>query len=272
MSDSRMASWPALPIDCHVHLFHPALRLAPGHRYAPRYSADPGRLRDEMAKARVGMAVVVQPSFLGCDNAYLLERLAADPSLAGIAVVPPGASAEELLALRRGGVVGLRLNCIGQPPPRLDEGPHRILTERAAEAGLVLEIQAERAQWRTIAPALPMLPGPVVIDHFGRTPPGDRSGGFEALIEAAQRTSHLWFKFSGPYRFASGAAGACADRILSVVGPGRIVWGSDWPWTQFEARHSYADTLAWLSEWLPVAADRHAVLTANPRNLFQGAN
>ena len=269
MYEDRIASWPELPIDCHVHLFHPGLPLAPGHRYAPGYSADPTQLREQMAQAKVGMAIVVQPSFLGCDNAYLLDVLAADPHLAGIAVVPPDVSAANLLALRQAGVVGLRLNCIGQRAPRLDESLHRVLAERAADAGLVLEIQAEEKQWHTIAPALKTFPGHVIIDHFGRTPPGDASGGFEALIEAARRTPRLWFKFSGPYRFTSGGAADCADRILGTVGSGRIVWGSDWPWTQFEARHSYADTLAWLNDWLPAAADRHAVLITNPRSLFQ---
>ena len=214
------------------------------------------------------MAIVVQPSFLGFDNTYLLQVLAADPNLAGIAVVPPDTTTADLRALRQAGVVGLRLNCIGQEPPRLTEGPHRELAENAAEAGLVLEIQAEGEQWRTIAPTLPALPGRVVIDHFGRTPPGDRSGGFEALMQAVSGAPQLWFKFSGPYRFAPGAAPVCAAAILDVVGPRRIVWGSDWPWTQFEDRWRYADTLAWLDEWMPFDQDRHAICVDNPRRLF----
>ena len=268
LSESRTVASPAEPIDCHVHVFHAGLPLAPGHRYAPGYTAGAADLKAGMEQTGVGRAIVVQPSFLGFDNHHLLELLAAEPRLAGIAVVPPGTSPKKFQALREAGVVGLRLNCIGRPAPRLGDGPDRDLAESAAAAGLVLQIQAEGEQWRSIAPTLPALKGPIVVDHFGRTPPGDASGGFEALMEAARSAPHLWFKFSGPYRFASGAAAACAATILRVVGADRIVWGSDWPWTQFESRFTYAETIAWLDAWLPDPIHRHAVLAINPRRLF----
>ena len=47
---------------------------------------------------------------------------------------------------------------------------------------MVLQIQAEGHQWLTIAPVLARCPATVLIDHFGRTVPGDASGAFEALL------------------------------------------------------------------------------------------
>ena len=40
-------------------------------------------------------------------------------------------------------------------------------------------------------------------------------------------------------------AGALADRF----GPDRLVWGSDWPWTQFEDSMRYEQTVAWRDLW-----------------------
>lgn len=255
-------------VDTHVHIFERRLPLAAARRYAPDYDATPDALRRDMRAAGIAKAVIVQPSFLGTDNHYLLDAIAADPkSFAGIAVVDPTTGIDELKGLKHSGIVGIRLNCIGQPAPDLEKGVHGAFADRLAEAGLVMQIQAEGAQWRSIAPALGDLACTVLVDHFGRTPAGDESGGFEALLSSTA-ASNVWFKFSGPYRFPEGAADRCAAAILNVTGHERIVWGSDWPWTQFEKQHSYPDTLHWLDRWIGDAGDRQQVLADNPARLF----
>ncbi|MCS0502053.1 amidohydrolase family protein [Ancylobacter mangrovi] len=256
-------------VDTHVHVFERSLPLAARRRYQPDYDATAADLLGVMRPAGIARAILVQPSFLGTDNSYVIEQvLRSRGAFAGVAVIDPGMGAEDLATLRRAGIVGIRLNCIGGPAPDFSRGVHREMAERLAAAGLVIEIQAEGAQWRSIAPCLPQLPGPVLVDHFGRTPAGDASGGFEALLAAAAETENLWFKFSGPYRFADGAAAGCASALLAAVGPGRVVWGSDWPWTQFEGCYRYTDTLDWLARWVPDAGARRAILTTNPARLF----
>ena len=256
-------------VDTHVHVFRRGLSLAPQRRYQPAADALPESLLTEMRRAGVARSVLVQPSFLGIDNGYLLDVMARHPELrAGIAVVDADATPARLDDLRRAGIVGARLNCIGVPLPDLAGGRHRALADRLAAAGLVLQIQAEGIQWATLAPALPSLPCRVLVDHFGRTPPNDVDGSFAALLRSASETEQVWFKFSAPYRLPEGVASGCAERILQTVGVGRIVWGSDWPWTQFEGRHAYADTLAWLSRWIPQAAERRRVLVDNSVALF----
>jgi predicted TIM-barrel fold metal-dependent hydrolase len=254
-------------VDTHVHVFESRLPLASGRRYQPDYDATPQMLQQEMTKAGIAMAVAVQPSFLGTDNSYLLEVIAGSPqSFAGIAVIEPETTLSAMDVLRRAGVVGVRLNCIGRPAPDFSQGIYREMADRLARANLVLQIQAEGEQWLTIAPNLPQLPCIILIDHFGRTPPDQP--GFEALLDAAEASHRIWFKFSGPYRFADGKAVLCAGAILKTVGSSRILWGSDWPWTQFEGRLKYEETLGWLQSWVPDEKDRQRILAENPVRLF----
>lgn len=260
---------PAKSVDTHVHVFERRLPMVAGRRYQPDYDAVPVQLLQQMKSAGIKRAVLVQPSFLGTDNHYLLEEIAKDPqSFAGIAVIDPDMARGDIAALKEAGIVGVRLNCIGMPTPDLARGAHREMAEHLAEAGLVLQIQAEGRQWLSIAPVLDVLPCSVLVDHFGRTPPGDSSGGFESLLSAAKTSANIWFKFSGPYRFTDGAADVCAAAIVEAIGTDRIVWGSDWPWTQFEQHHSYAQTLAWLDTWVSDASVRQKILADNPARLF----
>jgi predicted TIM-barrel fold metal-dependent hydrolase len=255
-------------IDTHAHIFRRGAELAADRRYAPGYEALPEALLAAMAARGVRRAILVQPSFLGVDNSFLIEAMAAAPArFAGVAVVPPDIGRAGLAALKAAGVVGVRLNCIGRPAPD-PGGGHRPLVEALASLGLVLQIQAEGAQWRSMEAALAAAPGPVVIDHFGRTPVGHESGGFESLLRAAARSPDIWFKFSAPYRLAENAAPECARRILDTVGGGRVIWGSDWPHTQHEGRFGYDDTLGWLEGWMPSAEDRRAALGPNAMRLF----
>ncbi|NPD68678.1 amidohydrolase family protein (plasmid) [Lichenicola cladoniae] len=256
-----------VPVDTHVHVFLRDHDFSADRRYAPNYDAPPEALLGAMADGGIGAAILIQPSFLGSDNRYILDVISARPKMfRGVAVVDPAIAPAELDRLRDGGIVGVRLNCIGRPAPNIGGAALAPLAERLAERGLVLEIQAEGRQWIEAAPALARAPCAVVVDHFGRCDPDDAS--FAALLDAAASHSATWFKFSAPYRLAPLAAEASAEAILNRVGPGRVVWGSDWPWTQHEGAHRYADTLDWLARWVPDPALRRAILVDNPRQLF----
>lgn len=117
----------------------------------------------------------------------------------------------------------------------------------------------------------------VVADHFGRPDPklGVADPGFRYLLEAG-RTRHLWVKLSGSYRNgdaenASHLAKSAALLLRESLGVERLMWGSDWPHTQFEAATSYDRMHAALIDWLPDAADRQAVMADTPAALFRFA-
>ena len=71
---------------------------------------------------------------------------------------------------------------------------------------------------------------------------------------------------SGPYRIfperpAWEAAQACTPLFQALadhLGPGGLIWGSDWPWTQHEQGHRYGDTLSWLELWASKPKARRA--------------
>ena len=126
---SRAKSETSLPtIDTHAHVFHRGLKLAPGRRYAPDYDAPLALYLEQLDRNGMSNGVLVQPSFLGTDNSYLVESLkTAGGRLRGIAVVDPSVTADELRALDRAGVVGIRLNLVGQPLPDLAAGEWKAL-------------------------------------------------------------------------------------------------------------------------------------------------
>src|SRR5688500_20326153 len=105
-------------VDSHAHVFARGLPLAPQRRHAPDYDA---LLADYLALLdahAVSHAVLVQPSFLGTDNRFLLDALRACPQrLRGVVIVEPVIGEDELAAMDRQGVCGIRLNLVAPPLP-----------------------------------------------------------------------------------------------------------------------------------------------------------
>ncbi|WP_448189290.1 amidohydrolase family protein [Azospirillum sp. sgz301742] len=263
---------PVTGVDTHAHVFRRGLPLAGERRYAPGYDAKPDAYLAQLEAQRLSHGVLVQPSFLGTDNSYLMAALRRWPQrLRGIAVLDPAAPKGLLHALDIAGVVGIRLNLIGRPDPALDLDPWPLFLRRVADFGWQVEIQVE-------ARRLPGLLGPllragvsVVLDHFGRPDPvlGVEDPGFRHLLSLGEG-GRVWVKLSGAYRNGDGSVAQAAVPLLKRhLGVERLVWGSDWPHTQFEAVSSHAAARAQLDTWLPDPRERAAVLIDTPRALFR---
>jgi predicted TIM-barrel fold metal-dependent hydrolase len=261
----------ALPIDCHAHVFTRDLTLANQRRYSVDYDATIAEYLALLDDTGLRGGVLVQPSFLGSDNAYLLAALAAAPRrLRGIAVVPVGVSDSALSSLERRGVVGIRLNLIGRPDPDFDDADWRAHLARIAARDWQIEVQCEAGRLPALLPPLLRSGAKLVIDHFGR--PDARTGvddpGFRSLLEFGP-SRNVWVKLSGAYRLgAQGIALAAAPLLRDAFGLDRLLWGSDWPHTQFETVATPASALAELERWIPGAADRLVVLRDTPNQLF----
>ena len=260
-------------VDSHAHVFARGLPLAPGRRYAPGYDATTADYLDHLDRHGFSHGVLVQPSFLGTDNRYMLEALASAPGrLRGIAVVEADCPGDELARLRAGGVVGLRLNLIGAADPALSAEPWRSLLRRAAALGLQIEIQAEAARLAHLLPALLEAGATVVIDHFGLPDPrlGPEDPGWRAMLALAADAPCLHLKLSAPYRLgAEGPALAArlSPSLREAFGP-RLVFGTDWPHTQHEGPAHAAAALHDLETWLPDPTDRAVCLGASAVALF----
>ena len=258
------------PIDTHAHVFTAACPLAPDRRYTPAYEAPLTDYLAALDRAGVGQGVLVQPSFLGTDNGYLAEALGtAGGRLKGVAVVSPDIADRALDALGDAHVVGIRLNLIGRDPLEVTTPAYRHLCRRVAARGWLIQVQADGRDLAVVLPTLTAVGAPLVIDHFGRPDPrlGVDDPGFRALAARASER-RIWVKLSAPYRCGAADMRPHARTLLHTFGPDRLLWGSDWPWTQHEAGQSYAQTRDWLGAWVPDETARRTIETASPRRLF----
>ncbi|MET0529418.1 MAG: amidohydrolase family protein [Microvirga sp.] len=113
-------------IDSHAHVFKRGLPLAANIRYAPDYDATPEDYIRNLDAKGMSNGFLVQPSFLGTDNSYMLEALRRYPNrFRGIVVVQPDIRQDALQELAAAGVVGIRLNLIGVQNPQFNADPGR---------------------------------------------------------------------------------------------------------------------------------------------------
>jgi predicted TIM-barrel fold metal-dependent hydrolase len=262
-----------LTIDTHAHVFHRGLELASGRRYAPDYDAPLELYLQQLDRNGMTNGVLVQPSFLGTDNSCLVESLrAAGGRLRGLAVVDPAISADELHAFDRAGVVGIRLNLVGQPLPDFAAGEWKALLASVKSMGWQVEIQRNASDLALLAPQLLDLGVTVVLDHFALPDPrlGVADPGFQSVLKLGS-SRKVWVKISAPYR--NGDAGEAFAKqayplLRTAYGLDRLLWGSDWPHTQFETRESYDKNRLFLDELVPDQEAR-AKLLASPKVLFR---
>lgn len=260
-------------VDTHAHIFRQDLPMVANRRYSPAYDAPVERYLDHLDRHGLSHGVLIQPSFLGTDNRFMVEALRRFAGrLRGVAVVDTSVSEAQLDELGACGVVGIRLNLIGKALEDYTGPAWTALFERLARRGWQVEIQRGLDDLAQIVPVILATGVPVVIDHFGLP-----SGGIDAQKPGHQAFLHLlghsrvWLKLSAAYR--SRCAPAQAASVLMQVreaagGIERFVWGSDWPNTQFEDRTDYARQFDLIETLLPDAAERHQVLVTNPARLF----
>lgn len=148
-------------------------------------------------------------------------------------------------AYREAGVVGIRYNLLGENPDLMASGPWRDLSRRVAELGWHIEIQSGGRDWLAVLGALDGIDAPIVADHFGRPDPvfGPLCSGFQALLaEGPEGRIHV--KLSAPYRCGGNDVQIYRDALYDRLGSGRLLWGSDWPWTQHGHGKSFAALMA----------------------------
>ncbi|HSQ04701.1 MAG TPA: amidohydrolase family protein [Burkholderiales bacterium] len=261
-------------VDTHAHIFATGLPLAPGHRHAPQYDATLTQYLAVLDAHATTYGVLTAPSFFGTDNSHLLSGLsAARGRLRGTVIVEPTVSIELLQRYAEDGVVGIRLNFFRRADrdcPDLASAPYRALFERCVAYDWHVEIYGEGPRLARWLPPILSTGVKVVVDHFGS--PDETLGaacpGFRFILSAFD-TDRLWVKLSAPYRVGGAErARVYANELLGAGGSRRLVWGSDWPWTQHEEGRSYRQCLAWLEEWVPNPAQRNEILGDTALSLF----
>ena len=265
-------------IDCHAHVIdHRRFPFDDGPGYKPRPDEDGpvGLYREVLDRHGVQQALLVQPSCYGTDNAAMLDAIRGDPRrFKGIAVVEPDWDETRLGRLAEAGIVGTRLNLVVYKPDAVEAAIAGGLLDRLRALDWFVQVFATDAQWAAIAEPLRRSGVRLLIDHFGTMDPAAalRSPGFQAVLGLG-REGRAAIKLSAPFRLSRAAPdhadlAPVAAAIIDAFGVAGCVWGSDWPFLNLDPRPDYGAALAALGRWLPDAADRDAVLRANPVRLF----
>lgn len=263
-------------IDSHAHVFSRGLNLASERRYAPSYDAPLGDYLSQLQHHGFSHGVLVQPSFLGTDNRYLLSALQTVPGqLRGVVMLDRDVERQTLDDMTRQGVRGVRLNLMGQALPDLTDAQWRPMLERIGEQGWHLELHRPVADLPRLVRALEPYGLDIVIDHFGR--PDARGGlgqpGFAEMLTLGGR-GKVWVKVSGVYRLEGSPEQnlAFARRALVALeahyGAERLMWGSDWPHTQHESAVSFTTVIEQFEALGCSTELRRALLVDTARSLF----
>lgn len=271
---------PAWPVpfgacDTHAHV------VGDGYEYpfvASRGYTPPAASERQYLRMLDGLGltrgVLVQVSVHGTDNRLMLEAMRNHPQrLRGVAVSAPDVSEAELRDMHEAGVRGLRLNVSVGGGVGFDA--LETLAARIAPMGWHLQLLTTPSRLVEVAPRLPGLPVPVVIDHMASVrvvDGGTEHPAFRTMLELV-RNGRTWVKISGAYR-ASAQDRDWADvdpmaQALLAAAPDRMVWGSDWPHVHFSKRMMRTgETLDILGRWIPDPALRKRVLVDNPAVLY----
>ncbi|EPC02766.1 hypothetical protein L861_23420 [Litchfieldella anticariensis FP35 = DSM 16096] len=239
-------------VDAHAHVFTHQCQFANNPRHCPSYEAPLTTYLDLLDRWGIAHGVLVQPSFLGTHNDYLMECLRRHPKrLRGVAVLDPRVDDDELDEMETLGIQGSRLNWIGRTVDALQASQWRDLFCRLESRRWHVEIQAEGNTLLSILDLLAQWELDLVIDHFGR--PKDnawRDPVIDRLCEGKE-SQRYWVKCSAPYRSQGDGLSDVSKRLLESLGPHRLMWGSDWPWTEHEHLYSYEKALHDIGQWIP---------------------
>lgn len=257
-------------VDAHAHVFSATAPAVAGARYRPAYGADLAEWRDLWRRAGITHGVVVQPSFFGADNREMLDTVASDPErLRGVAVLDPLADAATLERFAASGVRALRLNLRGIEDYQYYGTPRwRALYRRAEVVGWHVEVFVDLGRLPEVERLFEDTSIAVVFDHFGSAGAEPRS--LAATFQSVERLAAsraVWVKLSAPFRGTGSQPRELAARWLDAVGPERVVWGSDWPWTGNEAGRDYVRLRSELDQWVDERVAR-AALWDNAARLY----
>jgi predicted TIM-barrel fold metal-dependent hydrolase len=243
-------------IDAHVHVWTPDTTrypLAPGFKKEDMKPASfaPDELLRHCRPTGVTRINLIQMSFYGFDNSYVLDMIAQRPDVfVGTAVINPLGNdpAKEMAQLAQKGVRAFRIY-----PKLTDEPVERWLRPEGYQRMFAAGARNRQAMSCLISPdALPELDRmcaaypdtPIIIDHLCRI-------GAEGVIRdediarlcAMARHKKVLLKVGAFY--ALGKKQAPYDDLASLIqkavtafGPSRCMWESDCPF-QVQGAHTY---------------------------------
>ncbi len=259
-----------MKVDTHAHVFEPGLPLASVRRYAPTYKASKEDFIAHFESHELALGVLIQPSFLGTDNSYMIKAIdGSQGRLFGVAVVDAETiTREELEELSKHRIIGIRLNLYGVELPDLHTEAWQRLLAFVKEVGWHVELHYDASKLIPFIDTLLEAGVKIVVDHFGK-PSVDNpleDEGFKYLLQQGH-TKQIWVKVSACYRLGGLEKGfelakTMIGPLLDAYGADRLLWGSDWPHTQFEEKITYDRMWEVFEELVPEEHQRTILATS----------
>lgn len=287
-ADGRVRSWTLAPsrpaftpppgaVDAHCHVFGPmaAFPFSAKAKYLPQDAGADAlfALRDRLGFAR---NVVVQASCHGTDNRATLDAIArSGGTCRGVAVVAPAIEDDELDALHAGGIRGVRFNFLKRLVDHAPKEAFLDIARRIERLGWHVVVYFEADLLRELQPFLAAIPVAVVVDHMGRPdvtqgPEGPDMTAFRALLDSR---ADIWTKVTCPDRLDP-AGPPYADFVRAVRPlvadyPDRVLWGTDWPHPNMEARiPDDGELVDVIPRIAPTPELQRKLLVTNPMTLY----
>jgi predicted TIM-barrel fold metal-dependent hydrolase len=254
--------------------FRPEDMLRPSYR--------PENLLRDAAPSDVNHFVLVQMSYYGFDNSYMLNVIRSRPAqFRGIAIVDPDAEWPDsaMRDLAAYGVRGFRIYLeSGHPQPLPGHTGYEQMFRCAADEDLAICALIDPKRLPELDQECQRFPRtPVIIDHLARI-------GMTGQVEeddvralcAMARYPEVRVKLSGFYALGESRPphldlALLIRRVYEVFGARRLMWGSDAPFQM--TRETYSDSISLIRDRLDFlsAEERDWVLGRSAQEFFFGA-
>lgn len=272
-------------IDAHQHLWRIGQN---GHEWP---TPDLGEIYhdfgpEDLAAACDGLnidgTILVQSQPSDADTDWMLAVAAATPLIRGVVGWTDFAAAEASQRIahlaRQPKLKGLRPMLQGLPQ---DDWIVREDIRPALEAMTIHDLAFDALVYTRHLPSIDQLARRypdlrIVIDHGAKPPLGhpEDMAQWQGAISAVARNANVSCKLSGlltemPDEQNEDLLTPCANHLLAVFGPDRLMWGSDWP--VILLKDSYSHWFNWTLRWLTDKPEttQTAIMGETARRFYQ---
>ncbi|HEU0005936.1 MAG TPA: amidohydrolase family protein [Terriglobia bacterium] len=253
-------------IDAHVHVWTSDIKKYPLARGYRREQMQPPNFPPEelLSHARpcgVERIVLIQMSYYGHDNSYMLDTMRRFPgAFSGVAVIDDAARPQDVMRrLARQGVRGFRIAPKSSPLDQwLDTPGMAAMWRCGSEENLSMCCLIDPDALPAVDRMCEKFPeAPVVIDHIARIK-ADSKRRDEQVKELCNLARHKLtsVKISAFYALSKIYLDLAPviRRLLEAFGPERLMWATDCPF-QVQDGHTYLDSIALIRDRLDFLSD-----------------
>jgi predicted TIM-barrel fold metal-dependent hydrolase len=264
--------------DTHFHLYGPPERFP----YAETRLFTPPAAPFEhwqRISAAIGIArgVTVTPGVHGYNNDVTLDAVErSEGRVRGVIRADPALSAQDITALHRRGVRGMRFTFAEHLGGKFDLQLLQTSLKNIEPCGWVMQFLIDGDAIERHAGVIGNLPLPVVLDSYAGIMAGRGldQPAVRALFDLLARPN-IYLKMMCADRDLD--AGQRYEDIVALSqaiiarAPNRVMWGSDWPHSYLYAANKVpndGDLLSMLADFAPDESLRKKILVDNPARLF----